>query len=65
MRSESDRIVRVAIEEPEIFGFSCSRVYYTPMGDAMDVQEVASIRDAVSYMVLYKMCPLMVTVFVR
>jgi hypothetical protein len=40
------------VEDQQIFGFSFSRVYYTPMSDAMEVQEVASIREAVSYMVL-------------
>jgi hypothetical protein len=40
------------LEEQQIFGFTFSRVYYMPMGDSMDVQEVASIGEAVSYMVL-------------
>ncbi|MGC9444883.1 MAG: S16 family serine protease [Candidatus Methanospirareceae archaeon] len=48
------------VEEQQIFGFTFSRVYYTPkeidldeyMGDSMAVREVASIGEAVSYMVL-------------
>jgi predicted S18 family serine protease len=48
------------VEEQQIFGFTFSRVYYTPkeidlgeyMGDSMKVQEATNIEEAVSYMVL-------------
>jgi predicted S18 family serine protease len=48
------------VEEQKIFGFTFTRVYYTPkeidlgeyMGGAMAVGEVATIAEAVSYMVV-------------
>ncbi len=48
------------IEERDIFGFTFTRVYYTPkeidldeyMDGKMDVEEVATIGEAVAYMIV-------------